>query len=51
MPYWYPYRGYGYAYPWGAMPREGKIRLLEEQEGCLTTELNGVRKRFEEVRK
>jgi hypothetical protein len=51
MPYAYPYGGYGYGYPWGAIPKEEEIRMLEEQERCLTSELDGVRKRLEELRK
>jgi len=27
----YPYRGYGYS-PWGAMPKEQEIAMLEDQE-------------------
>jgi hypothetical protein len=46
MPYGYPYGGYGYS--WGAMPKE-EIAMLEEQERCLTNELDGVRKRLEEL--
>jgi hypothetical protein len=49
IPYAYPYGGYGY--PWGAMPKEEEIAMHEEQEKCLTSELNGVRKRLEELRK
>ena len=50
---WHGYRmPYGYGYPWGAMPKkEEEIRMLEEQERCLTSELDGVRKRLEELRK
>jgi len=51
MPYGYPYGGYGYGYPWGAMPKEEEIAMLEEQERWLTSELDGVRKRLEELRK
>ena len=51
MPYGYPYVGYGYGYPWGAMPKEEEIAMLEEQERWLTSELDGVRKRLEELRK
>jgi len=51
MPYGgYPYVGYGYS-PWGAMPKEEEIRMLEEQEKWLTSELDGVRARLEELRK
>ena len=49
-PYGYPYGGYGYGYP-GAVPKEEEIRMLEDQERCLTSELDGVRKRLEELRK
>ncbi|MCD6391651.1 MAG: DUF5320 domain-containing protein [Dehalococcoidia bacterium] len=51
MPYWYLYGGYGYGYPWGAMPKEEEVAMLEEQEKYLTSELDGVRKRLEELRK
>ncbi len=51
MPYGYPYGGYGYGYPWGAIPKEEEITMLEEQEKYLTSELDGVRKRLEELRK
>jgi hypothetical protein len=33
------------------MPREEELAILEEQERCLTSELDGVRKRLEELRK
>jgi hypothetical protein len=49
MPSWSPYGGYGY--PWGAMPKEEEISMLEEQETYLTSELDGVTKRLEELRK
>jgi len=49
-PYGYPYGGYGYGYP-GAVPKEEEIRMLEDQERWLTSELDGVRKRLEELRK
>jgi len=53
MPYGYPYGGYGYphgyGYP-GAMPNEEEIRMLEDQERGLTSELEGVRKRLSELR-
>jgi hypothetical protein len=41
---------YGYGYPW-AIPKEEEIRMLEDQERWLTSELDGVRKRLEELRK
>jgi len=50
-PYAYPYGAYGYGYPWGAMSREEEIAMFEEQERYLTSELDGVRKRLEELRK
>ena len=34
-----------------AMPKEEEIAMLEEQERCLTSEFDGVRKRLEELRK
>ena len=46
-----PYGGYGYGYPWGAMPKDEELAMLEEQERCLASELDGVRKRLEELRK
>jgi hypothetical protein len=49
LPYGYPYGRYGY--PWGAMPKEEEIAMLEEQERCLPSELHGVKKRLEELRK
>jgi len=49
MHYGYPYGGYGY--PWGAIPKEEEIAMLEEQERWLIGELDGVRKRLEELRK
>ena len=36
--------------PRGVMPKEEEIRMLKEQERCLTSELDGVRKRLEELR-
>ena len=59
MPYGYPYGGYGmpydypyggYGMPYGAMPKE-EIAMLEDQERQLTGELDGLRKRLEELRK
>jgi hypothetical protein len=50
MPYGYPYGGYGYGYP-GAMPKEQEIAMLEDQERWLTSELDGVRNRLEQLRK
>ena len=50
MPYGYRYGGYGYL-PWGGMPKEEEKRMLEEQEKWLTSELDGVRKRLEELSK
>ena len=41
---------YGYGYP-GAVPKEEEIRMLENQERWLTSELDGVRKRLEELPK
>lgn len=51
MPYGYAYGDYGYGYPWGAMSREEELAILEEQERHLSGELDGVRKRIEELRK
>ncbi len=33
------------------MPKEQEIAMLEDQERWLTSELDGVRKRLEELRK
>jgi hypothetical protein len=46
FPSGYPY---GYGYPWG-IPKEDEIRLLEDQERWLSSELDGVRKRLSELR-
>ena len=51
MPYGYPYGGYAYGYTRGPVPKEEEIAMLEEQEKWLTSELDGVRKRLEELRK
>jgi hypothetical protein len=56
MPPGYPYGGYGYqyggyGYPGGAMPKEQEIAMLEDQERGLTSELDAIRKRLEELRK
>ena len=48
--YGMPYGGYGYS-PWGAVPKEQEIAMLEDQERWLASELDGVRKRLEELRK
>ncbi len=48
VPYGYGYPP-SYGYPW-AIPKEEEIRMLEDQERCLTTELEGVRKRLSELR-
>lgn len=40
---------YGYGYPW-AIPKEDEIRLLEDQERWLSSELDQVRKRLSELR-
>jgi hypothetical protein len=46
IPYGYAYGDYGYGYPRGAVPREEELAILEEQERCLSGELDGVRKRI-----
>jgi hypothetical protein len=51
IPYGYPYGGYECGNPWGVVPKEEEIAMLEEQERCLTSELDGVRKRVEELPK
>ncbi len=48
FPYGYPYR---YGYHWATMPKEEEIRMLEDQERWLASELDGVRKSLEELRK
>jgi len=40
-----------YDYPWGAIPKEEEVRMLEEQERWLTNELNNVKERVGELRK
>jgi len=50
MPYGYPYAG-SYGYPWGAMPKEEEIRMLEEQARAMESDLNAIGKRLEELRK
>ena len=48
--YWWP-GAYGYGYSWGFIPKEEEIRMLEDQERWLVSELDRVRKRLEELRK
>jgi len=50
LPYGYGYP-YGCGYPWAPVPKEEEIRMLEDQERWLTSELDRVRKRLEELRK
>lgn len=45
--YWY----YPYGYPWVPIPKEQEIAMLEEQERWLSSELEGIRKRLEELKK
>jgi len=40
---------YGYGWPW-TMPRDQEIVMLEDQERCLTRDLNVIRKRLEELK-
>ena len=49
--YGYPCGPYVYGYPWGAMSKEDEVAMLEEQERYLSSELDGVKKRLEELRK
>jgi len=52
MPFGNPYGGYGYGYsPWGPMPKEQEIAMLEEQAKALQNDLDGINKRLEELRK
>jgi len=52
MPYGNPYGGYGYGYsPWGSIPKEQEIAMLEEQAKALQDNLDTVNKRLEELRK
>jgi len=60
---WYGYRtpwirvwpGYWpaspYAWPWAALPRELERAMLEDQARMLESELEGIRKRLEELKK
>jgi hypothetical protein len=50
MPYGNPYGGYGYL-PWGSMPKEQEIAMLEEQAKALQGDLDAVNKRLGELRK
>jgi len=50
IPYGYPYAG-SYGYPWGAMPKEEELRILEEQARAMESDLNAIGKRLEELRK
>ena len=50
MPYGYPYSGYGYGYPGGAIPKEEEIRMLEDQARAMDSDLNAIKKRLEELR-
>ena len=50
MPYGYPYGGYGYGYPQGAILKEEEMRTLEDQARAMESDLNAIRKRLEELR-
>jgi len=50
IPYGHPYAG-SYGYPWGAMPKEEELRMLEEQARAMESDLNAIGKRLEELRK
>jgi len=41
---------YSYGWPW-AMPKEQEIGMLEDQERWLSSELDAIRKRLEELKK
>ncbi len=48
--FWPGYSYQPYGYPWGPMPKEQEIAMLEEQERWLSSELDRVKKRLEELR-
>jgi hypothetical protein len=37
--------------PWGPLPKEQEIAMLEDQAKALEMELEGIRRRLEELRK
>ncbi len=45
--YWY----HPYGWPGAPIPKEQEIAMLEEQERWLSSELEGIRKRLEELKK
>ncbi len=51
IPYWYRYGGYGYGKPWAAVSKEEEIAIIEVEERCLTSRLDVVKDRLEELRK
>jgi len=40
-----------YTWPWAAIPKEQEIAMLEDQARLLESELDGIRKRLEELKK
>ena len=40
-----------YANPWGCIPKEQEIAMLEDQAKVLEDELNSIKKRLEELKK
>ena len=47
-PYW---RATPYPWAWGFIPKEQGIAMLEDQARMLESELEGIRKRLEELKK
>lgn len=45
-----PYSG-GYGWPWVPLSKEQEIAMLEDQARALEQELEGIRKRLEELKK
>ena len=56
--YWHPWRWmpryWGmtrYTWPWAPLPKDQEIAMLEEQARILEAELDGIKKRLEELKK
>jgi len=40
-----------YTWPWAPLPKDQETAMLEEQARILETELDGIKKRLEELKK
>jgi len=40
-----------YTWPWAPLPKDQEIAMLEEQARILEAELDGIKKRLEELKK